>query len=169
MKMKQNITSQINEAEQLPPILDKLKQEARELKAPDGYFDSLSPRIVDEIKKRENRSILQQFVHTFRKPLIWAPAMATVVVAVLFIFVIPTKKASTIQVSDEWTELKMAYDPSYAEEAILAESITVDKELESSVISTKETVSFAQKEPTVDEITRYLKENEIEPDLLNEY
>ncbi|MDO9257140.1 MAG: hypothetical protein Q7U54_16595 [Bacteroidales bacterium] len=169
MKRKQNIVKQTDESEQLSPVLTKLRNETQGFKVPDGYFDSLSPRIVDEIKKRENRLIVKILVPSFRKPLVWVPTLATAIVAILLIFVIPAKKISTIPVADEWTEINMAYDASYAEEALLAESYTYDKEIESSVITNNASASLIQNEPTDDEITKYLKDHEIDTDIINEY
>jgi hypothetical protein len=170
MKLKQNISSQSSDNEQLPPVLEKLRQDVSGFRIPDGYFDSLSLRIADGIKKQENRSPLKAFVPTFRKPLVWAPIMATVLVAILLIFVIPVKKTSTNQVVDEWTEINMAYDPSYASEALLAESNNIDKAIEGKDINYSEVVAVTgQNEPTNEEIAKYLKEHEIDTDLLNEY
>jgi ornithine carbamoyltransferase len=170
MKLKQNISSQSSDNEQLPPVLEKLRQDVSGFRIPDGYFDSLSLRIADGIKKQENRSLLKAFVPTFRKPLVWAPIMATVLVAILLIFVIPAKKTSTNQVVDEWTEINMAYDPSYASEALLAESNNIDKAIEGKDINYSEVVAVTgQNEPTNEEIAKYLKEHEIDTDLLNEY
>ena len=170
MKMKRNISDQTNGTEQFSPVLEKLKQTDRVFKVPAGYFDSLSPRIAESIKKRENSSFLKALLPSFTKPVVWAPAMATVIVAVLLIFVVPGKKATTLPVSDEWTQIKMAYDPSYAEEALLAESNTIDKYIETKDISFIVSASLtAANEPSVDEITEYLKEHEIETDNLNGY
>jgi hypothetical protein len=75
-----------------------------------------------------------------------------------------------MQVVDEWTQINMAYDASYAEEAILAESNTIDKALENKDVSYIASASYnGENEPTIDEITEYLKEQEIDTDILNEY
>jgi hypothetical protein len=169
MKRTQNISNQTNETEQLSTALQKLREEVQSLRVPDGYFDSLNLRLVYRIQEQENKSLSKNLIVSFRKPLIWAPAFATVVVAVLLIYVIPSKKESTTQVVDEWTEINMAYDASYAEEALLAESNTIDREIESSVISNNGSVPLLQKEPTDEEITDYLKEHESDNDILNEY
>jgi hypothetical protein len=167
MKLKHNIS---NDDEQLPKVLQELRKEAYGFRAPDGYFDSLSPRIVDRIKKQEHSSFSEVLVYSFRRPRVWAPVMATMLVALLLIFVVPAKKASTVPATDEWTELNMAYDASYAEEAILAESHTIDKELENKDINYSEPVSLNGKNgPTAEEIAKYLKEHEFDADLLNEY
>ena len=168
--MKRNISDQTNGTEQFSPVLKKLKQTDRGFKAPAGYFDSLSPRIAESIKKRENSSFLKALLPSFTKPVVWAPAMATVIVAVLLIFVVPDKKATTLPVTDEWTQIKMAYDPSYAEEALLAESNTIDMYIENKGISNIASASLTTaNEPSLDEITEYLKEHEIETDNLNGY
>jgi len=169
MKIQDKIPDQTNDIEQLSPVLKKLRQDVEAFKVPDGYFDSLSPRIIDRIQEQENRSFSKRFVLSFRKPLVWAPSIASVVVAVFLIFVIPAKKVSTLQVFDEWTEINMAYDASYAEEAVFSESITIDKELANSDINITESLTPSHKEPTADEIKAYLKEHETETDILNEY
>jgi hypothetical protein len=167
MKLKHNIS---NDNEQLPKILEALRKEANGFRVPDGYFDSLSPRIVDGIKRQEHTSFGYVLISSFRKPRVWAPIMATCAIAVMLIFVVPSKKASTIPAADEWTELNMAYDASYAEEAVLAESNTIEKELESKDINYSEPVSLNGKNgPTAEEIAKYLKEHEFDADLLNEY
>jgi hypothetical protein len=167
MKLKHNIS---NDTEALSSVLQELKKEANGFRVPDGYFDSLSPRIVDRINTQHHASFSNVLVSSFRKPRVWAPVMATLLVAVLLIFVVPAKKASTVPATDEWTELNMAYDASYAEEAILAESHTIDKELENKDINYSEPVSLNGKnEPTAEEIAKYLKEHEFDADLLNEY
>jgi hypothetical protein len=167
MKLKHNIT---NDNEQLPIVLQELRKEANGFRVPDGYFDSLSPRIVDGIKMQEHASFSHILVSSFRRPRVWTPVMATLLVAVLLIFVLPAKKDSTIPTADEWTELNMAFDPSYAEEAFLAEGHTIDKELESKDINYAEPVSLSgQNGPTAEEIAKYLKEHEYDAILLNDY
>ena len=170
MKLKHNISNQIIDNEQLPKILEELRKEANGFKVPDGYFDSLSPRIVDRLKKQEHASFRHVLVSSFRRPRVWVPVMATLVVAVLLIFVVPTKKVTSVPAADEWTELNMAYDASYAEEAFLAEGHTIDKELETKDINYAAPVSSTgQNGPTADEIAKYLKEHEFDADLLNQY
>jgi hypothetical protein len=169
MKLKQNISKRTYDTEHLSPLLEKLRHETQGFKVPDGYFDSLSPRIIDGIKMQENRSIIKIISRSFRKPLIWIPSMSTVIVVILLIFVIPSRKTSTIPVVDEWTEIKMAYDASYAEEARLAESYTLDKEIESSVVSNIGSETLIQNELSIDEINEYLKEHDTGIDILNEY
>jgi hypothetical protein len=170
MTMKQIISDQTNKTEQLSPVLEKLRQADQGFKVPDGYFNSLSPRIVESIKKQENSSFLKIVVPSFSKPVVWAPVMATVIVAVLLIFVVPGKKDSTLPVADEWTQINMAYDASYAEEALLAESNFIENYIENKGIRYVASASLTTaNEPTVDEITDYLKEHEIEMDILNGY
>jgi hypothetical protein len=170
MKMKRNIPDRTNGTEQLSPVLEKLKQAEQGFRVPGGYFDFLSPRIAESIKIRENSSFLKAFLPSFAKPVVWAPAMAAVIVAVLLIFIVPGKKATTLPLADEWTQIKMAYDPSYAEEALLAESNTIDRYIENKGISNIASPSLTiANEPSVDEITEYLKEHEIETDNLNGY
>ena len=170
MKLQQNITNQVNNDEQLSPVLDKLRQDDQGFKVPDGYFDSLSSSIVDRIQKQESKSFSGTLIHLFRKPLVWAPSLASVVVVLLLIFVIPAKKNSMNQPTDEWVQINMAYDPSYAEEIVLAESNTIDKELESREIKYYDPASMSAKnEPTDAEINEYLKDHVIESDVLNQY
>jgi len=170
MKLKQNILNQTNETEHLSPFMEKLRQDGNGFKVPDGYFDSLSPRIVDGIKKQENRSIIRAIIPQYRKPLVWRSIMAVMIFAAMIIsFILVKKDSSVLPATDEWTEINMAYDASYAEEVLLAESITIDKELAGSVISNNQSAILIKQEPTVDEITEYLKDHEIDTDILNEY
>ena len=130
--MKQNISNKSNNTEQLSPVLEKLRIEAQCFKVPEGYFDSLSPRIMDRIKKQENNSFIKILVPLLKKPLVWAPAVASVAVVLFLVFAVPSKKASIPQVTGEWTEIYMSYDASYAEEALLDESNIIDNELDNS-------------------------------------
>jgi hypothetical protein len=167
MKAKKNISYRYTDPQSYISSLENLRQEVNGFKVPDGYFDSLSPRIVDAIKKQENRSFIQAIIPSFRKPYIWAPAMVTALVAVLLLFVIPLKKESSVQVVNQWEEINMAYDASYAEEALLAESYTIENELEKADINNIESVSYTgANEATDEEITEYLKNQDIDSDLL---
>jgi len=170
MKTKQRISNQTNSTDNLTPVLENLRHEVSGFKAPNGYFDSLSSRIVDRIQKQENKSFPEILLHSFRKPVIWAPSLATLVVVLLLIFVIPANKTSIDQPADEWTQINMAYDPSYAEEVVLAESNTIDKELEGKEIKYYDPASLqAKNEPTDTEINEYLKDHALETDVLNQY
>lgn len=165
--MKQVISKKTDHSENHLPFLESLKQENQGFRVPDGYFDSLSPRIVDAIKKQENKSFIRILIPVFRKPVFWAPLAATSVIAVLLLFGIPTEKMPAVQITDEWTELTLAYDASYAEEALLAESRAIDNELEITDIDLTESASFTgMNEPTDEEITRFLEEQEIDNDIL---
>ncbi len=170
MKTKQNISNQTNHPDQLPKVLEQLRKEVSGFKVPDGYFDSLNSRIVDGITNQENIAISKRVVLSFRKPWVWVPTLATVVVATLLIFVVPAKQDTAMPVSDEWTEINMAYDATYAEEALLAESHSIDQELENKDINYSASASLTgNNEPTKEEILKYLKEHEMESELLNEY
>lgn len=165
--MKQDISKKTDHSENHLPFLESLKQENQGFRVPVGYFDSLSPRIVDAIKKQENKSFIRILIPVFRKPVFWAPLAVTSVIAILLFFAIPDEKVSAVQIADEWTELTMVYDASYAEEALLAESHAIDNELEMTNIDFMETASIAgMNEPTDEEITKYLKEQEIDNDIL---
>ena len=169
MNTKHNIQDQNSNTETQLPVLEKLKQEVTGFCVPEGYFDNLSPRIVDSIQKQENRSLGNSFFFSFRKPVVWAPLTATALVAAILIFVVPVKNTSTLEVADEWTELNMAYDASYAEEVLLAESNTLDSELAETDINTVESlVVSAENEPSIEEITEFLDEQEIDTDILIE-
>lgn len=170
MKLKQNISNQTNNEEQLSPVLEKLRQEVGAFNVPDGYFDSLSSHIVDRIQNQEKRSFVTVLIHAFRKPLIWAPSLASVAVILLLVFVFPANKTSKDQPADEWTQINMAYDPSYAAEVVLAESNTIDKELEGKEIKYYNPATLQPKnEPTDAEIQDYLKDHALESDFLNQY
>lgn len=165
--MKRNISNQPPAAEPRPSLPDTFRNGAQGFKVPEGYFDSLSPRIADRITKNANRSFLSASLPVIRKPIIWAPALATAVVAVLLLFVIPDKKPMPVPIFDEWTELNMAYDASYAEEVLLAESHSIDNALDNTDVGYVATASTTEDtEPTDEEISEYLKAQEIDPELL---
>lgn len=167
MKTKQNIANQNNGVERLPSSLETLKHEVQGFKVPDGYFDSLGSRIGDAIIKQENRSFYKALVPKLQKPLVWAPLTATAVVAVLLLFLIPTKNEKAIQVDNEWMEVNMAYDASYAEEALFAESSLLETEISNAGISNIEFASNTTANELSDyEITEYLKTQEIDSDIL---
>jgi len=170
MNLKQNISNQATNSEQLSPALEKLRHEVSAFKVPDGYFDSLNPRIIDGIIKQENKSLARAIIPQFRKLSVWRSALAVMIFAAMVVSYILVKKDSAVlPVTDEWTQINMAYDASYAEEALLAESSTIDKELETGNMNKISYASITQNEPTVDEITNYLKDQEIDTDILNEY
>jgi len=166
MKMQRNIEAQTQESEKLPKLLESIKQEENSLKVPDRYFEMLNLRITDKLNANAKRSVVN--VSTFRKPVFWAPVFATALVAMLLIFTIPSKKTSTIPVADEWAELNMAYDPSYAEEVMLAESYSIDREIEKSDVNLITASINSEKSPSDDEIAEYLKEQEIDIDLITD-
>jgi hypothetical protein len=167
MKMRNNISNPTNETESLSPLLRKLKLEDQGFKVPYGYFDSLNPRIADAIQKQENRSVFKTFFFSFRRPLVWAPSMA-LIITILLIIVIPTRKEPVSEVTDEWNEISMAYDPSYAEEVFFTESNLIDTELENADNNIMTVSITGNNEPTDEEITKYLKDQDVDPELLIE-
>lgn len=170
MKTKRNTLFHTNNDEKLPLLLEKLREERQGFKVPHGFFDSLSPRIMDEIKKQDDRTWFTVHFPVFRKPKIWAPVMASMIVVVLLIFVIPLKKEPVPQVASEWTQISSAYDASYAEEAILAESNIIDNQLENTDVGYIASASFSDRnEPTEDEITKYLIDQDVDTEILNDY
>ena len=166
MKTNNNIKGQNSENDNLSPLLKTMKQENSGLNVPEGYFDSLSPRIVDSINDRQNRKVN---VPAFRKSIVWAPVLATITVAVLLIFVIPARKNTTIPATDEWAEINMAYDASYAEEALFSEGYSIDNELEKSDLKIESVSLSKNNEPTDEEITEYLKDQDLDLDMITEY
>lgn len=166
MKTNNNISGQTSESDNLSPLLQKMKQENSGLKVPAGYFHTLSPRIIDSINKQEQRKV---HLPVFRKPIVLAPALAILVVAVLLIFVIPSKETASIPLVDEWAEINMAYDASYAEEALFTESFKIDNEIEKSDFKIESVSLSMNNEPTDEEITEYLKDQEMDMDMITEY
>lgn len=170
MKLRQNISNQSYEKEILPPVLKKLRTEVQDLKVPSGYFDSLSPRISDCLQTEEKKSFFTSLILYVRKPFVWAPTLATAVVGILLIFIIPLKNSSTIQPYDEWTETGIAYDATYAEEVLLDESNFIDNEIEKGNPNLVDATSFTgENQPTAEEITDYLKDHDTDTELLTEY
>lgn len=167
MKPKNNISEQTSENDFLSPLPESAKTEANGYKVPDGYFDSLGSRITDRIILEENKAFKKSQIPVFRKPALWAPLLATSIVAVLLVFVIPAKKTATIPATDEWNEINMAYDASYVQEVLFTESNSMDFELENAVISLSESnTSKGINEITDDEITDYLKDQELDLDMI---
>jgi hypothetical protein len=170
MKIKHTNSKQDQETDQLSPQLELLKHEDRAYKVPDNYFDTLSPRIIDRINQKENGALSKSGIFVFRKPVVWAPIMAIAVAAVLLIFIDPTKTNQIIPVYDELADIKMAYDASYAEEVLLAESYSRDKEIEVAVNTIPATTTINENSDlSEDLIEEYLKDQDIEIEILIEY
>lgn len=169
--MKHYITGKNDQNEDQSPFLEKIRLESRGTRVPAGYFDSLGPRIVDKILKQENRSFFKQSERLYNNPRVWAPVFATMLLAIILIFVIPAKKETCIPVTDELTMIQMVYDDSYAEEALLSESDYVEVEIAKTDINyyAASYLSGEANELTEKEITDYLKENVTDPDILTEY
>ena len=170
MKSKQNKPNLTNDDGLLPEILQEMRKETGGFKAPAGYFDSLSPRIIDRINSKEHGSISKVLISGFKKPLVWVPVMATLLVIIALVFLIPSQKESPLVVVNEISDISMAYDPSYAQEAMLIESHTLETKLENSNIDyTQTSILNGQDEPSAEEIIKYLKDNDVDTELLNEY
>ncbi len=170
MKSKQNKPDLTNEDGFLPEIPEEMRKETGGFKAPAGYFDSLSPRIIDRINSKEQSSISNVLISVFKKPLVWVPVMATLLVIVSLVFLIPSQKETPVIVVNEISDISMAYDPSYAQEAILLESHTLETRLENSNIDyTQTSILNGQNGPSAEEIIKYLKDNDVDTELLNEY
>ena len=169
MNLKNSIPGQTDDTENIPVFLEELKKEASGFKVPAGYFDTLGNRIADRVSQKPGHSSIGVLIHGVRKPLIWGPVFATVLVAVLLLFVVPERKTTPIPVTDEWTQLNMAYDPSYATEAVFAESHEVDAAIEGKELNYSEVSLNGQNEPTAEEISAFIKEHEMDSELLNEY
>lgn len=168
MNLTNNIPGPTDDTEKTPVFLEALKKETSGFKVPSGYFDTLGNRISDRINQKSGQSLIRA-IPVFRRPVIWGPVLATVVTAVLLLFVVPERKTTVIPVADEWTQLNMAYDPSYATEAVLAESHEIDAAIEGKELNYSEVLSNGQNEPTAEEISAYIKEHEMISELLNEY
>jgi hypothetical protein len=170
MKIKHTISKQDQETDNLSPQLESLRHNESGYKVPVGYFDALSPRIIDRINEKDNKVLSKSGILVFRKPVVWAPLMAVAVAAVLLIFIVPPKKNQIIPVYDELADINMAYDASYAEEVLLAESYNHDKEIEIAVNAIPVTTSVSESSDlTEDEIEEYLKDQDIEIEIITEY
>lgn len=170
MKLKQNISNQADSTDELPEVLRNLKNGKGSFKVPNGYFDSLSPRITDRITMPERTTFMSKLAFNIRKPVAWAPALASIVVVLLFVFVVPGHQtATTATANDEWSELSMAYDPSYASEVVLTQRNTIYKALENQDINYYEPVSLNGVNLPDSEIEQYLNEHETDAENLNNY
>ena len=170
MKIKHTISNQDLETDNLSPQLESLRHQESGYKVPDGYFDALSPRIIDRINEKDNKVLSKSGFFVFRKPVVWAPIMAVAVAAVLLIFIVPPKTNQIIPVYDELADINMAYDASYAEEVLLAESYNRDKEIEIAVNSIPVTTAINENSDlSEDLIEEYLKDQDIEIEIITEY
>ena len=88
MQLKKKMLDQTEKSEKLTPVLEELRKADYGFKVPDGYFDSLSPRIVDRINSKHRDSFTEILFSYFHKPVIWAPSLAIIVIAVLFVFLV---------------------------------------------------------------------------------
>lgn len=169
MKTKHNLPEHTDEGDNLPPMLQSAKQEKNAIHVPDGYFDSLVPCIIDKIKLTEKKGTAKSQIPVFRKPVVWLPVLATTVIGALFLFVIPAKNELRTPATTEWDEINLAYDASYAEEVLVAESYSIDLELETTEINfNASTLSDGIYELNDEEVTTYLKEQEIDIDMITE-
>jgi hypothetical protein len=170
MKQKQSISNSQDAQEKLTPVLEELLNRENGFKVPFGYFDSLSPRIIDRINKRSKTSSLHEWISKLIQPVVWAPTVTSVLVVLLLVFVIPSRNTPTLPATDEWTEINMAYDASYAEESLLTDGHQIDSELEGIEINYSEpAIVSGQGQLTHEEISKYLQEHEMESELLTEY
>jgi hypothetical protein len=170
MKTKHTISKPDQETDKLSPRLESLRNEESGYKVPDGYFDTLNPRIIDRITEKENIVSSKSGILVFRKPVVWAPVMAVAIAAVLLIFIVPSKNNQIIPAYDEVADINMAYDASYAEEVLLAESYSHDKEIELAVEAVPVTTSISENSDlTEDEIEEYLKDQDMEIETITEY
>lgn len=167
MKTKPNTNQPVNDKDAVPDFLQELRNKDSGFNVPSGYFSTLSPRIVDRINHQKNSSLFSIPLGVLRKRLMVAPAMATVILTLILIFSIPTTKNKPAFIVDELAEMNMAYDVSYAEEAMLAETHIIDYELESTNADIESVAINKENEPTVEEITEYLIGQEIDPEILN--
>lgn len=156
-----------SEESKLPSFLENPDRYSDTLKVPEGYFESLNMRIVDSLQAAENKSAQSLRPAIFR-PVLWVPAVATVIIAMLIIVMVPKTKETVIPAPDEWSELNMAYDATYAEEAILSERFTLDNEIENNTILIESAAMTGNSIPSDEEISAYLKDQEVDIELLTE-
>jgi hypothetical protein len=170
MKIKNTISKQLQETDNLSPQLESLRREESGYKVPDGYFDALSPRIIDRINEKDHKVLSKSGILVFRKPVVWAPIMVVAIAAVLLIFIVPSQNNQIIPAYDELADINMAYDASYAEEVLLAESYSRDKEIEVAVSTIPATTTINENSDlSEDLIEEYLKDQDIEIEILIEY
>jgi hypothetical protein len=167
MKQRQDIQGHISESDEITSLLQKLKQENTGIKTPEGYFETLSPRIVDSITQQNRSKVTYPL---FRKPIVWAPVMATIATAVLLIFFVPSKKVTSVPATDEWSEMVMGYDASYAEEVLFTESFSIYNEIDKSeTVTESASLSNNTNVLTDDEISTYLKDQNVDIEMITEY
>ena len=170
MKIKPVIPKYDPETDKLSPLLETLRHADNELGVPENYFESLSPGIIDMINEKEV-SKSQWGITVFFKPAVWIPIIAVATAALLLMLVIPSKNDTTIPAYNELADISMAYDASYAEEVLFAESYKNDQKIEIAVNSIPVTTAAISQTNDLsdDEIEEYLKDQDLELDIITEY
>lgn len=170
MKPKQNTNSQhIDQKETESVAFNALLKNSVGFKVPDNYFDTLPHIIVDRINQQNAEKTERKRLGWIKAPVVWIPALSLACIACIFTLALHFNRAPQPQKIDELTELNLNYDCSYAEEAVLAESLTIDKELDKdgSQYLLSEAIT-KDSDPSVQEMTDYLKELDIDPELLSQ-
>ena len=169
MNKNKNISHSQNQEQPLPPVFDALKKDAKGFQTPENYFETFNLKINSKIENQENTSFFKLSSVNFRAPQIWAPSAAVVIVAIMLLFVIPSKTSKQAVSTDEITDMRLSYDASYADEALLAESQMIDSDIERKDAVYLEAELFGKEnELTTDEMTELLKEQDIDTELLTQ-
>lgn len=161
MKPEPDNLKSTNESGNFSEKLNLLKKHPDKLIVPDGYFDSLNSRIIDNILINQNSSFIKRIINALQKPIVWAPSVATASAAIILLFIIPTTQTRETVFMDEWAEINSVYDASYASEVLFAESFKLEKEIED--FNNKDILNITEgKELTDEEITTYLNDQVID-------
>jgi hypothetical protein len=169
MKNKKEIeTPSLQDEKQLFKKLESLRNADHGLQVPDGYFDSLSSRISDRINKKSPTAI-GSLIITLKKKVVLIPitAIASVILALFILF--PSGQKVPAIAGNELSEISLAYDASYAEEAYFSESCQIETELKELALSGTASNIVQPGEVTTTEIIEYLGNQEIDPEILSNY
>lgn len=143
-------------------------------KVPEGYFDSLSERLREQITNAEAKPAQQRYSLGYQalRPVIIPLAIVAAVLIAAFFF-LPGKKAEQQAINNDSLQPASIYDydESYAREAIAFEEATLSEEVENSDDDLGLVLSLsAATDTTLSEtdIIDYLDQIEIDPELLAE-
>jgi len=157
----------INE-EHIFKMLESLKKGEHGLQTPDGYYDNLSSRIADRIHMKKP-SAFEALIAILKKRVVFIPATALLVLVISLYIVFPSGKTVTAIAENELSQISLAYDASYAEEAYFSESCLIENELKGSGLALNTSNIVQPEEATTTEIIEYLGNQELDPELLSNY
>lgn len=154
--------------DELPDLLKQFRQNKTEIPVPEGYFDSLSQQIFGKLSNTKT-SFMEIILSKLHKPMIWSPVAGIIIIFIAFIFIIQRQKPLVSEQSESINEYSLATDASFSEEVFLVESNNIESDLTTSGLMPEESILWAGLDQlTAEEMAMYLKDQDIEIELLTE-